>query len=117
MVIMRPAIPSETVKLDPIDVRRPIGRISVVTMEKIPSMTEMTASQETKGEWSGNAGDWAEGVIAVDMDPVLSWHRIETSTSSPAGTSTVFWQIPDVNNRPHEMWRASSFQLHAELVR
>ncbi|MFE6228971.1 hypothetical protein [Streptomyces sp. NPDC057854] len=73
MVIMRPAIPSEIVKLDPIDVRRPIGRISVVTMEKIPSITEMTASQEMKGDRSGAAGDWTEGVVAVDMDPVLSW--------------------------------------------
>ncbi|MFJ8128719.1 hypothetical protein [Streptomyces hydrogenans] len=57
MVIIRPAIPSETVKLDPIDVRRPIGRISVVTMEKIPSMTESTANQEMRGERSGDAGD------------------------------------------------------------
>ncbi|MET7528556.1 hypothetical protein ACFWB1_03220 [Streptomyces goshikiensis] len=73
MVIMRPAIPSEMVKLDPIDVRRPIGRISVVTMEKIPSITEMTASQETDGERSVGAGDWTEMVVAVDMNPVLSW--------------------------------------------
>ncbi|WP_224756322.1 hypothetical protein [Streptomyces sp. col6] len=72
MVIMSPAIPSEMVKLDPIDVRRPIGRISVVTMAKIPSMTEMTASQETNGVRSGDAGDWTEGVIAVDMNPVPS---------------------------------------------
>ncbi|MEU8942044.1 hypothetical protein AB0C97_28820 [Streptomyces goshikiensis] len=69
MVIMRPAIPSETVKLDPIEVRRPIGRISVVTMEKIPSITEMTASQETDGERSVGAGDRAETVVAVDMNP------------------------------------------------
>ncbi|MFE5717938.1 hypothetical protein [Streptomyces erythrochromogenes] len=67
--IMRPAIPSETVKLDPIDVRRPIGRISVVTMEKIPSMTEMTASQEMNGERSAGAGDRTEVVAAVDMNP------------------------------------------------
>ncbi|MEU2245131.1 hypothetical protein ABZ572_37760 [Streptomyces sp. NPDC018338] len=73
MVIMRPAIPSEIVKLDPIDVRRPIGRISVVTMEKIPSMTEMTASQEMTSERSGDAGDWTEGVVAVDMNAVPSW--------------------------------------------
>ncbi|MFF5923380.1 hypothetical protein ACFY8C_34440 [Streptomyces flavochromogenes] len=73
MVIRRPAIPSEMVKLDPIDVRRPMGRISVVTMEKIPSITEMTASQEMKGERSGDAGDWTAGVVAVDMNPVLSW--------------------------------------------
>ncbi|MFD7552944.1 MULTISPECIES: hypothetical protein [unclassified Streptomyces] len=72
MVIMRPAIPSETVKLDPIDVRRPIGRISVVTMEKIPNIIEMTAGQEVKGERSGDERDWAEEVVAVDMDPVLS---------------------------------------------
>ncbi|WP_243279855.1 hypothetical protein [Streptomyces griseofuscus] len=57
MVIMRPAIPSEMVKLDPIEVSRPIGRISVVTMAKIPSITEMTASQEIKGERPDGAGD------------------------------------------------------------
>ncbi|MFE7586738.1 hypothetical protein ACFU5Y_34830 [Streptomyces gardneri] len=73
MVIMRPAIPSETVKLDPIEVSRPIGRISVVTIEKIPSITEITASQETKAGRSGGAGDWAVAVVVVDMNPVLSW--------------------------------------------
>ncbi|MFB7545840.1 hypothetical protein ACFC0N_38785 [Streptomyces zaomyceticus] len=73
MVIMRPAIPSETVKLDPIEVSRPIGRISVVTIEKIPSITEITASQETEAERSSGAGDGAEAVVVVDMNPVLSW--------------------------------------------
>ncbi|MGW5002603.1 hypothetical protein ACWEP8_33670 [Streptomyces hydrogenans] len=72
MVIIRPAIPSETVKLDPIDVSRPIGRISVVTMEKIPSMTAKTASQETKGERPGDAGDRTEVVVAVDTSTVLN---------------------------------------------
>ncbi|WP_261992002.1 hypothetical protein [Streptomyces sp. MS191] len=102
MVIIRPAIPSEMVKLDPIDVRRPIGRISVVTMEKIPSMTEMTASQETKGERSGDAGDRTEGAVAVDMNPVLSLTSLESATSSAAGPGTTFWQNPDVNNRPRQ---------------
>ncbi|WP_442809642.1 hypothetical protein [Streptomyces sp. SR27] len=73
MVIMRPAIPSEMVKLDPIEVSRPIGRISVVTIEKIPSITEITASQEAKAVRSGGTGDWTEVVVAVDMSPVLSW--------------------------------------------
>ncbi|MGW2270242.1 hypothetical protein [Streptomyces yangpuensis] len=73
MVIMRPAVPSEMVKLDPIEVSRPIGRISAVTIEKIPSITEMTASQETGSERRGGAGDGAEAVVDVDMNPVLSW--------------------------------------------
>ncbi|MFE5300187.1 hypothetical protein [Streptomyces sp. NPDC056632] len=75
MVIMRPAIPSEMVKLDPIEVSRPIGRISVVTIEKIPSITDITASQETRAErpGSGGAGAWAEAAVAVDMYSVLSW--------------------------------------------
>ncbi|MFI0927886.1 hypothetical protein ACH4TP_28705 [Streptomyces sp. NPDC021012] len=72
MVIMRPAIPSETVKLDPIDVSRPIGRISVVTIEKIPSITEITADQETKAGRSGGAEARTEVVVAVDMSPVLN---------------------------------------------
>lgn len=41
-VIIRPAVPSETAKSDPIDVSRPMGRISVVTIAKMPSMTERT---------------------------------------------------------------------------
>ncbi|MER5738820.1 hypothetical protein ABT117_24475 [Streptomyces sp. NPDC002262] len=73
MVIMRPAMPSETVKLDPIEVSRPIGRISVVTMEKIPAVTETTASQETRGERFGDTGDGAEGVVTADMSSVLNW--------------------------------------------
>ncbi|WP_306335615.1 hypothetical protein [Streptomyces sp. KL118A] len=50
MVIISPAMPSETAKLDPIDVRRPMGRISVVTIEKIPIITEITASHGASGE-------------------------------------------------------------------
>ncbi|GAA3091747.1 hypothetical protein GCM10017562_73670 [Streptomyces roseofulvus] len=73
MVIMRPAIPSETVKLDPIDVSSPMGRISVVTMEKIPAVTERTASQESRGERSGGTEvEEREEVVAADMSPVLN---------------------------------------------
>ena len=32
---------------------------------------------------------------------------MESATSSPAGTGTTFWQIPDANNRPHEMPRVA----------
>ncbi len=32
---------------------------------------------------------------------------MERATSSPAGTGTPFWQIPDTNNRPHEMPKAA----------
>ncbi|MFG2140965.1 hypothetical protein [Streptomyces sp. NPDC048650] len=76
MAIIRPAIPSERVKLEPMEVSRPIGRISVVTIEKIPHIIETTASQEI----SGDRGDRTEGaagsmemVVAVDMNPVLWW--------------------------------------------
>ncbi|MFY4722676.1 hypothetical protein [Streptomyces sp. LaBMicrA B280] len=100
MVIMRPAIPSEMVKLDPIEVSRPIGRISVVTMAKIPSITEMTASQEIKGERPDGAGDWTEGVVVVDMNSVLSWaSHAECVSTSPAGTGVILWQVLDINNR------------------
>ncbi|GGS15406.1 hypothetical protein GCM10010221_10470 [Streptomyces parvus] len=60
MVIIRPAMPSETVKLDPMEVRSPIGRISVVTMEKIPSITDTTASHETSGDRAGSSGKSGE---------------------------------------------------------
>ncbi|MEU1665671.1 hypothetical protein ABZ547_19060 [Streptomyces sparsogenes] len=46
MVIISPAIPSETVKLEPMEVSKPMGRISVVTMENIPIITEITAGHE-----------------------------------------------------------------------
>lgn len=55
MVIMSPAVPSETVKLDPIEVSRPIGRISAVTTEKTPSVTETTAGQECRVGGAGGA--------------------------------------------------------------
>ncbi|GGU33690.1 hypothetical protein GCM10010289_63720 [Streptomyces violascens] len=74
MVIISPAIPSEMVKLDPIDVSRPMGRISVVTIAKIPIITEITASQETRGERMVGADVAStEVVVAVDMNPVLCW--------------------------------------------
>ncbi|MEU7082123.1 hypothetical protein ABZ938_30570 [Streptomyces sp. NPDC046409] len=73
MVIIRPAIPSEMVKLDPMEVSNPIGRISVVTIEKIPSITEITASHETSGDRAGSSAGSMEAVVAVDTNPVLLW--------------------------------------------
>ncbi|GAA4586683.1 hypothetical protein GCM10010095_77300 [Streptomyces anthocyanicus] len=73
MVIIRPAIPSEMVKLEPIEVKRPIGRISVVMIEKIPNITEITASHDTNGDRAGNEGESMEVVVAVGMNPVLCW--------------------------------------------
>ncbi|MGW2816273.1 hypothetical protein [Streptomyces sp. NPDC001415] len=73
MVIISPAVPSEMVKLDPIDVSRPMGRISVVTIEKIPNITDSTASQDKSGDGAGGAEGSLEALIAVeeDMTPVL----------------------------------------------
>ncbi|BDM74722.1 hypothetical protein HEK616_82090 (plasmid) [Streptomyces nigrescens] len=71
MVIIRPAIPSEMVKLDPIDVSRPIGKISVVTIEKSPSITEATASQPMRGDRVGNPVS-PEGVVAVVVEAMNS---------------------------------------------
>ncbi|WP_435852926.1 hypothetical protein, partial [Streptomyces vietnamensis] len=104
MVIMRPAIPSETVKLDPIEVSRPIGRISVVTIEKIPSITDITADQETKVERSDGAGERTEVVVSVDMNPVPSWHRMRSAITSPAETGTAIWRIFDTDNGPQGEW-------------
>jgi hypothetical protein len=53
IVIIKPAVPSEIWYVDPIEVRTPIGNISVVTMEKMPIITEVTASQLTSGERDG----------------------------------------------------------------
>ena len=65
MVIINPAVPSETVKPEPMDVSSPIGRISVVTIEKIPIVTESTAAQPAVDE----RGDVA--APARDIDSVL----------------------------------------------
>ncbi|MEK8143399.1 hypothetical protein NKH18_18670 [Streptomyces sp. M10(2022)] len=70
MVIISPAIPSETVKEAPIDVNRPIGRISVVTMAKIPSITETTAGHPPNGERAGKPP--LSAVVAVDTSSMGS---------------------------------------------
>jgi hypothetical protein len=67
MVIISPAIPSETVKLDPIEVSKPIGRISVVTMTKIPSITETTASHPISGDRGGKSLPLTEAVVVACM--------------------------------------------------
>ncbi|GAA1127343.1 hypothetical protein GCM10009579_18710 [Streptomyces javensis] len=67
MVIISPAIPSETVKPDPIEVSRPIGRISVVTMAKIPSITETTAGHPFSGARGVESRPLAEAVVVIGM--------------------------------------------------
>ncbi|GAA3646127.1 hypothetical protein GCM10022420_020950 [Streptomyces iranensis] len=67
MAIISPAIPSETVKLDPIEVSRPIGRISVVTVAKIPSITETTAGHPFSGARWGESWPSTEAVMVIGM--------------------------------------------------
>ncbi|MEV7122946.1 hypothetical protein [Kitasatospora griseola] len=73
MVIISPAIPSEMVKLDPIEVSRPIGRISVVTIEKIPSITDNTASHSITGDRAGRPvpPECEVAVVVEAMNSVL----------------------------------------------
>jgi hypothetical protein len=71
MVIIKPAAPLEMVKLDPIEVRRPIGRISVVTIEKIPSITETTASHPIRGDGKLLPPEYSVAVVVEAMDSVL----------------------------------------------
>lgn len=61
--MVSPVMPSEMPKSPPMAVSRPMGRISLVTMAKIPSMSAVTASRLTKGE-RGRAR------VVVDMIPV-----------------------------------------------
>ncbi|MGO4425126.1 hypothetical protein AB4Z54_42200 [Streptomyces sp. MCAF7] len=68
MVIISPAIPSETVKLEPMDVSRPMGRISVVTMENIPIVTETTASHDVTAERRADSVVPAEFAVSVSMN-------------------------------------------------
>ncbi|MEU7074034.1 hypothetical protein [Streptomyces narbonensis] len=109
MVIIRPAIPSETAKLDPIEVSKPIGRISVVTIEKIPSITETTANQDRKGERSGGSAEGdVERVVAVDTGHVLKGGRlmrkadcaVRGGSTSPAGAGIHVRQDSDADVRP-----------------
>ncbi|MFE7660990.1 hypothetical protein [Streptomyces celluloflavus] len=43
-----------------------------MTIEKIPAITDITASQETSGERAGGAEGSIDIVVAVDMNPVLN---------------------------------------------
>ena len=49
----QPAVPAETPNPVAIGVRRPIGRISVVTMAKIPTVTAKTAAHRGAGPFMG----------------------------------------------------------------
>ncbi|GAA0958786.1 hypothetical protein GCM10009550_47830 [Actinocorallia libanotica] len=74
MVIISPAIPSETAKPAPIPVSRPIGRISVVTIEKMPSVTVTTAGHPDDGDRRGRPalpGGCAVAVLVEIMNSVL----------------------------------------------
>ncbi|GGU06100.1 hypothetical protein GCM10010177_76750 [Actinomadura citrea] len=70
MVIISPAVPSETVKPEPMDVSSPIGRISVVTIAKIPIITESTAGQLATADRL-DAEESSVKEVAVDIGSVL----------------------------------------------
>ncbi|BAU86829.1 ABC-type transporter, periplasmic subunit [Streptomyces laurentii] len=59
-------------KLEPIVVSRPIGRISVVTIEKMPSITETTASHPTRGDRVGNPGPPGVCVVGLVVEAMIS---------------------------------------------
>jgi hypothetical protein len=54
------------VKSAPISVRSPMGRISVVTMEKMPSVTATTASHPVTGERGRKSGPPGSRVLVVE---------------------------------------------------
>ncbi|GIH63872.1 hypothetical protein Msi02_46890 [Microbispora siamensis] len=60
--MVSPVVPSEMPKSAPMAGSRPMGRISLVTMVKMPSMSEVTASQPMRGE-RGRVS------VIVDMGP------------------------------------------------
>ncbi|WP_260334353.1 hypothetical protein [Streptomyces beigongshangae] len=72
MVIISPAMPSEMVKLAPILVRSPIGRISVVTIEKMPSITATTANHPITGDRVGKSSPPGWCVVAVVDEAMVS---------------------------------------------
>src|SRR3954452_67625 len=65
--MVSPAVPSETVKPAPMEVSSPIGRISVVTIAKMPAVTANTAGQPEEGETSRPVA----GEVAVRIGSVL----------------------------------------------
>ncbi|MGW0350720.1 hypothetical protein ACWDX8_29525 [Streptomyces anthocyanicus] len=42
-------------------------------IEKIPNITDITASHDTNGDRAGDEGESMEVVVAVGMNPVLCW--------------------------------------------
>ncbi len=76
-VMVSPVVPSEMPKSAPMAGSRPMGRISLVTMAKMPSMSEATASRPTRGG-RGRAS------VVVDMIPVRAGAR-DVRAPSQAG--------------------------------
>src|SRR5882757_62681 len=64
-VIVQPARPAGIWKLDPIGVSRPIGNISIVTIEKMPMVSALTANHP-------NNGDRVMGAVTADKARDLS---------------------------------------------
>ncbi|GAA1673412.1 hypothetical protein GCM10009830_19640 [Glycomyces endophyticus] len=94
MVIMSPAVPSESAKPDPIAVSRPIGRISVVTIVKMPIITATTAGQARRSA-STSVGLGAREVRMLGC--VLSGAGSGCSPTSPAAAPER-WPRCDVND-------------------
>src|SRR5690606_272714 len=101
MAIVSPAIPSETVKSAPIDVSRPIGRISAVTMAKIPIITETTADQALNGGRPAGPGLSAEYAVVLDMDVrSVSGAHASRAPAGPSRAPAERRREPDANGHP-----------------
>src|SRR5690242_16982916 len=68
MVISQPVRPGVSAKSAPIGVRRPIGRISVVTIAKIPSVTATTPNHRTVGVRVSRTVIVSSELVAVTPD-------------------------------------------------
>jgi hypothetical protein len=84
IVIISPAIPSETVKSAPTDVSSPTGRISVVTSENSPAITETTAIHDATAD---RADDPPSCASTVSMR-VVSMPRVQQRRGPGAGGMT-----------------------------
>ena len=106
IVIIRPAWPSEMWKPAPVGVSSPIGRISVVTIEKTPIITEVAASQPANGERTGGEV-LSRVVVAVGMMPLSGFVVLRPGM---AGTPPVQY-----NSRSH--WGSGGFSTSSSAAR
>jgi hypothetical protein len=88
IAIVKPAVPSETPNVEPIEVNRPIGRISAVTMAKMPIATQTTANQPSIGDLRASRRALVvEDVVKIDIHQANNDRRAIAGGFQPRPTT------------------------------